>query len=173
MKPPFPIKHPELRLDPIEFLILLKLKSKDYELKELTKSIQKEFAGLMDITDEDIFKRLENLRANQFIEMETKGLIAKKNVFKLTIKGEEKLREEIDYFKQDILIFNKFYSIVLGLLGTSFPRMVDDVRKIIEGSLNNIQQTVSSLSKPVRDAILNMLSEIIKKSKSSSAENET
>ncbi|MGQ4834369.1 MAG: hypothetical protein ACP6IS_10810 [Candidatus Asgardarchaeia archaeon] len=172
MQPPFPLKHPELRLDPIEFLILLKLKTKDYELKELTENIKRDFAGMMEFTKEDIFTRLENLRKNGFVSMETKGLISKKNIFKLTIKGEEKLREEIKYFEQDILMFNRFYSIVLGLLSSSFPKMMDDIKRIIEGSVASLNQTIESLTKPLRDTLLNMLNQVLNQAKSSNEESE-
>ena len=164
MEAPIPRKHPELRLDPIEFLILLKLKSRSYELKELTESIKKDFAGTLEITDEEIFKKLENLRNNEFVSLSTKGLISKKNYFSLTQKGEAKLKEEIKYFEQDIKIFNKFYSVVLGLMNQNFPKMVEEIRKMMEYSVASIQQTLDTLTKPVRDSILSILNNFISES---------
>ncbi|MCD6484271.1 MAG: hypothetical protein J7L47_04070 [Candidatus Odinarchaeota archaeon] len=162
MEIPIPRKHPELRLDPIEFLILLKLKSKSYELKELTESIKKDFEGTLELTNDEVFKRLENLRTNGFVSLEAKGLLSKKNYFLLTEKGENKLKEEIKYFEQDIKIFNKFYSVVLGLMNQNFPKMVEEIRKMMEYSVSSIQQTLNNLTKPVRDSIINVLSTLLK-----------
>ena len=162
METPIPQKHPELRLDPIEFLILLKQKSKSYELKELTESIKKDFAGTLELANDELFKRLENLRTNGFISLETKGLISKKNYFSLTAKGESKLKEEIKYFEQDIRIFNRFYSVVLGLMNQNFPKMVEDIRRMMEYSVSSIQQTLNNLTKPVRESVITVLSTLLK-----------
>ena len=161
METPIPRKHPELRLDSIEFLILLKLKSKSYELKELSESIKKDFGGTLELTNEEIFKRLENLRTNGFISLETRGLISKKNYFSLTEEGEQKLKEEIKYFEQDIKVFNKFYSVALGLMNQNFPKMVEEIRKMMEYSVSSIQQTLNNMTQPVRDSIINILNTLL------------
>ena len=162
MEPPFPVKDKELRLDPIEFVILLKLRDQEYELKQLTESIKKEFGGMLEITEEDIFKRLENLRVNGFVSLEKRGVIGKKNYFKLTDAGEKKLKEDIKLFQQEIVIFNKIYSTILKLVSASFPKTVEDISKALQNSIMSFSDVIKTATEPLQDAFFGTLNQILK-----------
>lgn len=171
MTTPISVKDKELRLDLIEFMILLKLKKKEYELKELTESIRKELGDVLKIQEEDIFQRLEVLRLNGFVNIEKRGLISKKNYFSLTDKGESKLREDVKLFEKEVVMFNRVYSTIFNLIGSTFPKMIEDTKRMVQNAVFSMSEMIKSATKPIQDAFFNTINQIAK-SKEKAAEQE-